>query len=115
MGAYDNSQIDNVLSQIDVLVVPSIWYENAPLVIQEAFMAGIPVVTSNIGGMAELVRDEDNGFLFEVGNIESLSEVMNRISKCPSILNTLRVSASRVRSIEDDASHIIRVYRRLLQ
>ncbi len=56
-GSYDNNTIDEVLNSIDILIVPSTWYENSPLVIQEAFLAGVPVITSEIGGMAELVKD----------------------------------------------------------
>jgi len=55
-GGYDNSNINQVLDEIDVLIVPPIWLENSPLVIQEAFLAGIPVIASNIGGMKELIR-----------------------------------------------------------
>ena len=47
-----------------MLVVPSIWWENSPLTIHEAFLAGIPVITANAGGMAEFVRQEISGLLF---------------------------------------------------
>jgi len=57
-GGYKNWEIDFVLDEIDVLVVPSLWYENSPLVIQEAFLAGIPVITSDLGGMKELPQRE---------------------------------------------------------
>jgi len=55
-GSYDNWELANVLSEIDVLIVPSIWFENSPLVIHEAAMVKIPVITTNIGGMAEYVK-----------------------------------------------------------
>ena len=51
-GAFDRERVAEVYAQIDVLVVPSLWLENSPLVIHEAFMAGVPVVGARIGGIA---------------------------------------------------------------
>ncbi len=112
-GGFDNSIIDSVLEEMDVLVVPSIWYENAPLVIQEATLKGIPVITSNIGGMAELVEEGVNGFLFDVNSVDSLRERMEEIITNPEILNAMNINPENVRSIEEDAKEIERIYRRL--
>jgi len=110
-GPFKNWKIDEkVLSNIDVLVVPSIWYENSPLVIQEAFLAGVPVITSDIGGMKELVKDGKDGFTFETGDVDSLREVMKRIEDDPTVLNELDPSRDKVRSIQDDAEYILQVY-----
>ena len=114
MGGFHNKDIDKVLDQIDVLVVPSIWYENSPLVIQEAFLAGIPVIASNIGGMAELVKDGVNGFTFKVGNIDDLAEKMDFIANNPEILNDIKPDRDSVRSIEDDARSIYEIYKKLV-
>lgn len=114
-GSFKNWEIDErVLSNIDVLVVPSIWYENSPLVIQEAFLAGIPVITSDIGGMKELVEDGKDGFTFKTGDAESLRHVMENIEKDPTILNELKPSRNKVRSIEEDAEYILRIYEEVL-
>ena len=67
-GALAHEQIPRALAELDVLGVPSIWIENAPFVIREAFAAGLPVVASNLGGMAERVRHEVNGLLFRPGD-----------------------------------------------
>ena len=113
-GSYDNNNINQVLSEIDVLIVPSTWLENSPLVIQEAFLAGIPVVTSDIGGMKELVTDNINGFLFEAGNIKSLKECLLKIINNPTLLNDLSVSNKNVRDIEEDADFVCDVYKSIL-
>jgi glycosyltransferase involved in cell wall biosynthesis len=55
---------------LDVLVVPSIWYENTPLVIYSAQAAGCPVIASNLGGIAEVKHHEDNGLLFKRARVE---------------------------------------------
>ncbi|KXS44109.1 MAG: Glycosyl transferase group 1 [Methanolobus sp. T82-4] len=113
-GSFDNWEINKVLERIDVLVVPSIWYENSPLVIQEAFMAGIPVITSDIGGMAELVENGIDGFTFDTGNKNALKSIMKRIEDDPTILNVLNVSSTKVRSIQDDAAFVQELYREVL-
>jgi len=114
-GPFKNWEIDErVLSNIDVLVVPSIWYENSPLVIQEAFLAGIPVITSDIGGMKELVEDGKDGFTFKTSDVESLRYVMKCIENDPTILNELKPSRNKVRSIEEDAEYILQTYEEVL-
>jgi len=109
-GGYDNHSIQSVLASISVLIVPSLWYENSPLVIQEAFLAGIPVITSNIGGMKELVNDGVNGYLFEVGNAQSLQNLVLKITANPIMLNSLTVSPQDVRDIQEDAQFVRQIY-----
>lgn len=106
-GSYNNTKINKVLSEIDVLVVPSIWLENAPLVIQEAHLAGIPVITSDFGGMKELVENGKDGFLFPVKDSKALADIIRKISDNPTILNTMQVNPKKVRSIKDDANYIL--------
>lgn len=110
-GPFKNWEIGNVLDRIDVLVAPSLWYENSPLVIQEAFLAGIPVITTDLGGMSELVDDGVDGFLFKVGNMKALADIMKKITRDPTILNGLSPSPNKVRSIEDDARTLRKLYR----
>ncbi|NMC07415.1 MAG: glycosyltransferase family 4 protein, partial [Candidatus Lokiarchaeota archaeon] len=113
-GGYHNDHIAKVFQKVDVLVVPSSWYENSPLVIHEAFMAKIPVITTNIGGMAELVQNGKNGLLFEHKNVVSLTTQMQRIIDDPSLLDTLTQPVTPVRSIEQDADEFIAIYEQLI-
>ena len=71
-GRIAHDDVARVLSNLDVLVVPSIWPENSPLVIREAFLAGVPVVASRIGGIPETVTDGVNGLLFDPGDAADL-------------------------------------------
>ena len=113
-GSFKNEEINSILNKIDVLIVPSLWYENSPLVIQEAFLAGIPVITSNIGGMKELVQHGINGFTFPMGECNSLSKIMQDIIDNPSILNKLQINPKLVRSIEDDAKTVLNLYKKVV-
>jgi glycosyltransferase involved in cell wall biosynthesis len=62
------------------VVVPSIWWENSPVVIQEALAANVPLIASDIGGMAEKVRADIDGLHFLVGDYVDLAEKMSRIA-----------------------------------
>ncbi len=113
-GSYNYKEINRILSDIDILVVPSIWFENSPLVIHEAFLAKIPVITSNLGGMAELVTDGKNGLLFEPGNIEDLTNKMDVFIKNPDLIKKFS-QKTYVRSIQEDVKEIENLYFILLK
>lgn len=110
MGGFHTNNLQKVLESFDVIVCPSIWLENAPLVIQEAQTAHIPVITSNRGGMAELVHEGMDGYLFELGNVDSLYSVMQKIVSNPSCLKKLVSSIEKVRSIKEDADFCEEMY-----
>ena len=65
-GAYDHAAVPRLMAEVDWVVVPSRWWENSPLVIQEAFMHGRPVICTDIGGMKEKVTHDVNGLHFVV-------------------------------------------------
>lgn len=79
MGRFDNRRVAEILHQTDVMVVPSIWYENSPITIMEALTTNTPVVTTNLGGMSELVQHNVNGLLFEVGDVADLTRQLQRL------------------------------------
>jgi glycosyltransferase involved in cell wall biosynthesis/SAM-dependent methyltransferase len=112
-GSFPNEQMTDELNKIDVLVVPSTWYENAPLVIYSAFAAGIPVVASNLGGMAEAVRHEENSLLFEPGDPEDLARQLGRLIEEPGLLEKLGKNAGDARSVEDSVDEMLGLYERL--
>ena len=80
MGPYEPGRVDLLMQQVDVTIVPSIWWENSPVVVQEAFRNRRPVICSNIGGTAEKVRDGVDGWHFNVGSSLALGALLKRIS-----------------------------------
>jgi glycosyltransferase involved in cell wall biosynthesis len=80
VGAYDEARVDRLMQRMDVVVVPSIWWENSPVVIQEALRNRRPVVCSDIGGMAEKVRDGVDGYHFPVGSAPALAALLVRLA-----------------------------------
>jgi glycosyltransferase involved in cell wall biosynthesis len=79
-GPYDRTDVGALMRRADWIVVPSLWWENAPLVVEEARAAGRPVICSDIGGMAEKVRDGIDGLHFPAGDAAALAETMSRAS-----------------------------------
>jgi len=89
-GPFARGELAAALAQIDVLVVPSTWHENAPFVVLEARAAGLPVIASRFGGLFEVVRDEVDGELFEPGDHEDLAKRLQRLLDEPERLQRYR-------------------------
>ncbi|HTH00147.1 MAG TPA: glycosyltransferase [Vicinamibacterales bacterium] len=110
LGSVSHARMPAVLADLDVLVVPSIWIENAPFIIREAFAVGVPVVASNLGGMAEMVRDGVDGLLFAPGDSASLANALCRLIDEPELLPALRARIKRPMSLEEDAAGLRELY-----
>ena len=111
-GPVPHEAVPAALASLDVLVVPSVWPENSPLVIQEAFLAGVPVVASSIGGIPEVVADGVNGLLFEPGSRADLEQALRRLLEQPDLLPRLRRGLPEVRTIGEDVAFTRHLYSR---
>lgn len=80
-GAYRREDIAQLIASVDCAIMPSIWWENAPLVIQEAQGQNCPVITSNIGGMAESIEDEVNGLTVTPNDPMALASAIRRMAE----------------------------------
>ncbi|NVK41562.1 MAG: glycosyltransferase [Oceanospirillaceae bacterium] len=90
MPEYRNQQIaQDVFSQTDVIVTPSVWVENSPLVIHEAQQARVPVITANAGGMGEYVQHGVNGLTYEHRNVADLAQQMQSLLDDPALAKRL--------------------------
>ena len=114
-GPFERERLGEVLADTDVLVVPSRWYENTPFVMLEAFAAGVPVLATDLGGLAELVEDEVSGELFPVGDAADLGRRIARLAREPERLASYRRAIPHVKSIEENAAEIDAVYAELLR
>jgi glycosyltransferase involved in cell wall biosynthesis len=95
-------------------VVPSLWYENNPLVLQEAFAAGRPVLASNLGGMAEFTQPNVNGLLFPPGDAAALAQAMTALATDPALLARLRAHVPPVRTIAEEVTALTAIYRAVI-
>jgi glycosyltransferase involved in cell wall biosynthesis len=112
-GPYVASEVDQILGALDVLVVPSVWYENSPLTIHEAFLAHVPVITADLGGMRELVHDGVNGLLFRPRDAADLRTKIRQLIGQPQLLEQLSGRAPVVKTITEDAADMEQRYRHL--
>jgi len=106
----EREQIGAVLENIDVLIVPSVSYENSPVVIQEAQYHRIPVIASRIAGVADLIRDGENGLLFEMGDVADLASKMQRLIDKPALVQQLSSRIQPVKTICQDAEWLLSKY-----
>ena len=115
-GPYDNAQVGEILSEIDVLIVPSEWWENSPVTIQEAMANGVPVITTNLGGMKELVRDGIDGLHFVFKNRQDLAIKMQLILESPDLMQRLsnNLRQSSFKSIQENAHELVALYKQYL-
>lgn len=113
-GTFPNERIAEVFSALDLLVVPSVWYENTPLVIYSAQAAGCPVVATNLGGMSEVIEHGKNGLLFESGDVVALAHAIERLAQDRSFLDQLAANAIMPMSSSDYAQELLLIYDEVL-
>jgi glycosyltransferase involved in cell wall biosynthesis len=111
-----NDQIVEKLSKMDALIIPSLWMETGPITFFDAQAALLPVIGSNLGGIAELVKQSQNGFLFEPGNTKELSGIIQKIYSEEGILDSMKanIKNQKSRKFEDMAEEIFNAYKNLI-
>jgi glycosyltransferase involved in cell wall biosynthesis len=109
-GPFSREELGSVLAGLDVLVVPSRWYENAPGVIFEAFAAGMPVISTDLGGMSEFVRPGKNGLLFALEDAEDLAGRLRALIEDNDLLGRLRAGIEPVKTVGEYAGELIELY-----
>ncbi|MBD9640499.1 glycosyltransferase family 4 protein [Ensifer sp. ENS07] len=102
-GAYRREDIGDLIAAVDCTIVPSIWWENAPLVIGEAQSQRKPVIASNIGGMAEMVQDGVNGITVSPNDPRALAAAMRRMAESPDLRRRLSANARKPNDIDTTA------------
>lgn len=107
---YAPAELSSLMVQADWVVMPSIWWENSPLVIQEAFAHGRPVICAGIGGMAEKVRHERDGLHFAAGSLNSLRDTLRRAAEEPGLWPRLRAGIAVPHSIQQTLDDCERAY-----
>lgn len=115
MGAFDNRDIGKVLSGIDVLIVPPLWEEAYGLTVDEAKVAGVPVIASRIGGIPEHLKDGKEGFLFTPGSVDELERLIRRLTGRPDLVEKLQPLGDDVPTLYETAEDIESFYRQVMR
>lgn len=113
VGRYEHRELPRLMADLDWIVVPSRWWENSPLVIQEAFLHGRPVICSDVGGMAEKVRDHVDGLHFRVGDPRSLARTLLGALRTPGLWEELRSNIPAVYGMTEHVANLSKLYRSL--
>ena len=101
-GGFERESTALVYDNLDALVVASLWPENSPLVIHEAFMHRVPVIAANIGGIAGLVVDGVNGLLYDAFSADALRAVLQHAIDDRTLLDLMSAARPRVKAIAQD-------------
>lgn len=109
-GPLDREQFWSVLSGFDAVVVPSLWYETASLIVQESFAVGVPVVASDLGALASRVEHGRDGFLVPPNEVGKLSDILRNLIVDADLLMRLHSGIQAVNTISEHAGEIEKLY-----
>jgi len=112
MGTFAPSEILNVIQRFDVLAVPSIWYENEPLVIKSALQAGIPVLCNNIGSLSGMVKHGKTGWLVSERTVAAW---VHALKSAVTDLPKTQLQPVKIKTMEENAKEILTIYSEVVQ
>lgn len=119
LGFLDTDNMKEYIRKCKFVVVPSIWYENCPYSIIETLAIGKPIIGSNIAGIPELVRNEENGFTFKVDDINDLKHKMHILFEDKDLVKSFSEKSKQIckeyYSKEYYYDEIMKVYNSLLK
>ena len=81
LGRVAHEEINNIFNDIDLTIIPSIWYDNSPTVIYESYVNNTPVLVSNIGGSKELVEEGKTGFIYKYNQYSDMCAKLDKIAQ----------------------------------
>ena len=113
--AVPPGEVIHVMSGYDFVAAPSRWLETGPLVVLEAFAAGVPVIGAALGGIAELVHDGLDGILLPPDDLEAWARMLDRLTAEPGIAERLRDNIMPPRTMEDVAAEMAKLYGQLAE
>jgi glycosyltransferase involved in cell wall biosynthesis len=109
-GPVPHDRVVETLAGYDATVVPSQWLETGPLTVLESFAGGVPVLGSDLGGIAELVTHDRDGWLVPHSDVRAWSAAIERLASERALVERLRGGVRRPRSTEDVARDMVSVY-----
>jgi glycosyltransferase involved in cell wall biosynthesis len=115
-GPKYGDELKNIISAAKAIIIPSLWPENMPFSLLESLASGQIVIASRVGGMPEIIKDQENGFLFEAGNAGALAQKINDFNQ----IDLLKISLNARRSVmplakENHLKELLNIYSVLLR
>jgi glycosyltransferase involved in cell wall biosynthesis len=109
MGTFPLDEMGRVLETADVLAMPVLWYENEPLVVKAARFSGVPVLASNIGTLADSIREGEGGWLLPPGDIEAWAHAIATLKPKPLPPDT------SIKSMDQNAHELLEIYQETIR
>jgi len=110
LGRLAREQVWDTLTQVDVIVVPAIWYETFSFIVSEAFAVGVPVVASRLGPLADRVHDGIDGLHVPPGDVVAWRAALQRLVDEPDLLAHLRANVRPPVTLDEHAAKIEALY-----
>jgi rhamnosyltransferase len=110
VGTFEINQVAEVFKKFDVLVMPSLWFENAPLVLRNTILAKTPVIATDVGGMNYLIQDGKNGLTFPLGDEKHLQEQLEKIIQNPRLIETFSKHMPTIKNVKQSAKELEEYY-----
>ncbi|HEX9664716.1 MAG TPA: glycosyltransferase family 4 protein, partial [Patescibacteria group bacterium] len=118
LGYLPTDELQQVIRQSRLVIVPSVWHENYSMTLLEAAALGKPLIASNIGGNSEIVKDQFTGLLFEPGNYSQLAEKIKFLYDNESLIREMgqnaRKQVEKENSSEQHYSKLMEIYKRAM-
>jgi glycosyltransferase involved in cell wall biosynthesis len=119
LGLQSREEVRRMMADATVLIVPSTWFEGFPLVIGEAFAAGVPIIASRIGGLTELIADRQTGRLVSPGDLDELCDAIRWVFSEPEEWPDLRLRArmefERKYTAEANYARLVAIYEEAIE
>ncbi len=110
LGKLNRQQVWPMLAQLDVVVVPSLWYETFCFVVSEAFAMGVPVITNNLGVLGERVGHGVDGLLVTPGDVNQLAQALQTLHDDPNLLVQLQQNIPAIGTVAEHAAVVAQLY-----
>jgi glycosyltransferase involved in cell wall biosynthesis len=114
LGRLDRAAVWDTLANVDVVAVPTLWYETYSFIISEAFVAGAPVLASRLGPIADRVRDGVDGRLLPSGDVEAWRKALQDLLDRPADLAVLRAGVRAPESLKEHSEQLERLFADIL-
>lgn len=117
-GFKKGKELEKIIEESRFVVVPSIWYENLPNTIIEAFSKKKPVIATDVGSLKDTIRDNENGYKFELKNIDSLLEKIKKMDDKDNVRNMGENAYNDVRtkySIDSHYKNLLQIFNKIIK
>jgi len=109
-GTVGREALAALFGEIDALVIPSVWYENSPLILLQALATHTPVIVSDVQGLTEFIDPHVSGIAFPRGDASALAAILDSLANEPGTLAAMSATTAYPRSIQAMADDVLALY-----